>query len=104
MTFVDPAGVNDPVLMASAVVMVVLGSCCRDRLAHVSAAGACANAAPWTAIRIALADPTIADRVLIFRMRGPSSRSAQTNDYAVMPFVQQSRLAWRSCHRRGECP
>ena len=31
MTLVDPAGVNDPVLIASAVVIFVFGSCCRSQ-------------------------------------------------------------------------
>src|SRR5688572_14238820 len=75
MTFVDPAGVNDPVLIASAVVIVVFGSGCRARLAHDSADGVCANAAAWTNIRIALAAPTIPDRDLII-LRRLSARSA----------------------------
>jgi hypothetical protein len=65
ITFVDPAGVNDPVLIASALVIFVAGSCCRARLAHDSADGVCANAAVWTIIRNTLADPTIPDRDLI---------------------------------------
>ena len=76
MTFVDPAGVNDPVLIASAVVIFVPGSCCRARLAHDSADGVCGNAAVWTIIRIALADPTIPDRDLITRAPVP----AQTHE------------------------
>ena len=71
ITFVDPAGVNDPVLIASALVIVVPGSCCRARLAHDAADGVCAHAAVWTIIRIALADPTIPDRDLIILHRFP---------------------------------
>ena len=59
ITFVDPAGVNDPVLIASAAVIFVPVSCCRARLAHDSAEGVCANAEVWTIIRIALAGPAI---------------------------------------------
>ena len=65
ITFVDPGGVNDPPLLASAVVIVVAGSCCRTRLAHDSADGVCANAvdaAVWTSIEIRLAGQTIPDR------------------------------------------
>src|SRR5687767_1222765 len=65
ITFVDPAGVNDLVLIASAVVIFVAGSCCRARAAHDSVDGVCANAAVWTTIRTALADATIPDRDLI---------------------------------------
>ena len=82
ITFVDPAAVNDPVLIASAVVIFVLGSCCRARLAHDSADGVCANAAVWTTIRIALSDPTIPDRDLISRLQVP----AQTHDSVLQTF------------------
>ena len=81
MTFVDPAAVNDPVPIASAVVIFVPGSCCRARLAHDSA-DVCPNAAVWTTIRIALSDPTIPDRDLINRPQVP----AQTHDSVLQTF------------------
>jgi hypothetical protein len=74
ITFVDPGGVNDPVLIGSALVIVVPGCCCLARLAHDSADGVCANTAVWTIIRIALAGPTISDRDFIIhahRFPGP---------------------------------
>src|SRR4051812_28310633 len=77
MTFVDAAGVNDPVLIASAVVIFVLGSCCRARLAHDSADDVCASAAVWTPIRMALADPRIPDGDLISRAPDACSNSRQ---------------------------
>ena len=82
MAFVDPAGVNDPVLMVSAVVIVVPGSCCRARLAHDSADGVCANAAVWTTIRIAPSDPTLPGRDFISRLQVP----AQTHDRVLQTF------------------
>src|SRR5687767_6751525 len=74
ITFVDPGGVNDPVLIASALVIFVPGTCCRARIAHDSADGACANTAVWTIVRIALASPTISARDFIthaHRFPGP---------------------------------
>src|SRR5687767_12544561 len=62
ITSVDPAGVNDPELIASALVIFVPRGCCRARLAHDYAAGVCASTAVWRFIRIAVADPTIPDR------------------------------------------
>src|SRR6476619_3657528 len=73
--FVDPAGVNDPVLIASAVVIFVPGSCCRARLAHDSADGVCANAAVCTIIRMAHPGPPIPDRDLITRAPAAGSDS-----------------------------
>jgi hypothetical protein len=78
IAFVDPGGVNDPPLIASAVVIVVDGSCCRTKLAQDSAGGVCAMAAVWTTASIRLAAPMIPDRDRIMRAPAWASPYAQT--------------------------
>jgi hypothetical protein len=62
ITFVDPAGVKRSRADSLGGGDLRARELLQIRFAHDSADGACANAAVWTIIRIALADPTIPDR------------------------------------------